>query len=577
MRKTLFFIKSHYPAFILAVVVGLITVGPFLLQIASLGSAYKGIIYSDSGDDYTYLARIQEVIDGHPLASSPYFFEYKNLPPVMLPFGEYFYAWPALIFHLRGSSLLIIAKFLFPAILFCLIYFLINRLTVNPERLSNKINAIAAGLFVLLGQDLWNPMGWARLLGGQASFPSIWARPVNPITGAILLFVFLHILLSIYRKGNRWLFVPAGAVLAFMTAYFFSWGIALSITGTLFLILLFKKEYATSLKAFGLIGLAFVLSSPYWYFLLKANGDAANLSRNGMFFGHAPIFNKFVVAGLLIFLAFFMVEWYRNRKSGQPLKDWWLFNLAIIVGSFLVYNEQVITGRTVWPAHFIQYSIPLVIVIASCLLYNQVKARFPRLWILIVSLILVGALADGAAQAMNYKRDLNDLRQIQNDFAIFDWFDKNAAKDCVIFTADESLQFLLPAYTKCNDYLSGWNFSGVSKERIYSNYLASLKFKGVNSQTINAYLRDNTAELVSQFAPDWNVLFGKQDADWLKGTSQKIADDFIRFDKLKFDDELKKYRLDYLLSKGELTPAEKKLLPGLRPLKQLDGWFVYGF
>src|SRR3989338_5869552 len=101
------FVRENYFAFLIAVIVGLIFIGPQLLFIFSLGDQYQGIPMMHTANEDFYLARIQEILDGHPAVSSHAFFEYKNQWPMQPPTVELLYALPSLLLGISLASVLI--------------------------------------------------------------------------------------------------------------------------------------------------------------------------------------------------------------------------------------------------------------------------------------------------------------------------------------------------------------------------------------------------------------------------------------------------------------------------------------
>ena len=262
--------KDHYLAIIIAVLVGFISIAPQLLAINNLGDSYKGIPFFGIDDNLYYTAKIQDIIDGHWTVSSPFLFEYKSTYPLVLPIGEFFYVILSGLFFLSVANAVLLAKFLFPAILFFLIYWLVLKL-INKNILSwpGKINSIMGGLLVVLGFDLVDYKNTWLFLSGQSHqfFLSIWTRPVNPVTGAMLLFIFLLLIWRIidYRGIRpKFMFLPAGLILGSMIYYFFSWGTAMSVLGVLIVIFFIKKECEIFKQLFYAALASFLVLLPYW-------------------------------------------------------------------------------------------------------------------------------------------------------------------------------------------------------------------------------------------------------------------------------------------------------------------------
>src|SRR3989338_8101429 len=228
------FIKDHWLAIIIAFLVGIIYIGPHLWFIVSNSDVYQGIPLMQSANKDFYIARIQEIVNGHPLVGSQALFEYKDQLPLSPPTSEFLYALPTLILGVPIVATLNASNFILPTLLFLLVYALLYRLLSQSNEWPRKVSAIAGALFITLGYDLIDYRTVFSLIQGRVEPSSwlIWSRPVNPIMGAIYLFSFLHFLWSVIQNNKRHkvAIVGAGFFLAIMFAsYFFSWGLALSL------------------------------------------------------------------------------------------------------------------------------------------------------------------------------------------------------------------------------------------------------------------------------------------------------------------------------------------------------------
>src|SRR3989339_1428561 len=125
------FMKKHTLATLFAVLVGLLSLFPSILAPLAVGGDYAGMQFLYIDDEDIYRARIHEVMEGHIGVASPYFFEYKDMPVMVPPINEWLYALPALFFGL--SFVITLSKFLFPALLFLLIYVLTRSMAGGSE------------------------------------------------------------------------------------------------------------------------------------------------------------------------------------------------------------------------------------------------------------------------------------------------------------------------------------------------------------------------------------------------------------------------------------------------------------
>lgn len=601
MNKSL---KEQYLSIIFAFVVGIIFLAPSIIFIVSLGDDYHGIPMMATANEDSYLARIQEILDGHPLLGSSFFYEYKDEWPLTPPTGELLYAIPSMVFNISPANIIIISRFFLAFILFLLLYHLIYQLTVG-EGLSRKINSVAGALLVTLGYDLVDYRSIISFFTeGQplAGNFLLWARPVNPIIGAIFLMSFFLFIWGIIQgKNNKKNIIGASIFLALMIAsYFFSWGIAVSVLAMLILIYFFKKEYQTVKNLIFVPLLAFVLATPYWYIVWQASKSPwyeESILRSGLFLTHYPLLNKLVVATLAAFVFVLAVQIIKDRTFSQSkardflrilngyMKDWHWFLLAFIFGSLWAYNQQIITGQTIWPYHFVQYSIPLVMIAVMVLFYNVMKNWSVYLWRVGVFIIVSISLLFGIyTQASVYRASYDYYAQLQFVAPLFDWLN-NQEKDCVVMVVEslpkgDSLNFLIPAFTHCNTYSSNNVFSIMPNERTFHNYLSNLAFRGVSPSDIEKFLDGNLDEAKNYLFSNWKGVYGPKDfPDFsdlkLNERINQIPEAYRQFMENGLKNELWQYRLDYILSDTILSEALLSNIPGLEIVFQTDNIFIY--
>lgn len=602
------FLKKHYLALVLALLVGLIFLIPHIAGIITLGDNYQGIPLMGTDNEDAYLFRMQEILDGYPLLGSPVFFEYKDQWPMMPPIGEMVYAAPAYLLHINLINILTASKFILPFILFLLVYFLIYNLTKNSDFLSSKINAVAGALMVTLGYDLVDYRSLWLILAGRKIPESflLWDRPVNPILGGIFLFSFLLCLWSIARnqKYKKTVIVLASIFLSLMIgSYFFSWGMALSITGVLGLIYILQKRYSKVIRLVFIILLTTVFTSPFWYFSLKASQSPYyknSVLQSGIFYTHHPLINKILLATLLFYFILFLpllvkkiVSVFRKNQtffkefSFTGLEDWQVFSLSFLFGGFVAFNQQIITGMTIWPFHFVQYSIPLSIVVVFVLLYKVIKEKWWNLWRLIIFFVIIFSLGFGIyTQVGAYKHNYNHFEDSQKYKVIFDWLN-NKEKDSVVLVREPGdgryeLNNLVLSFTHSNVYSSYWRFSLMPQERIYHNLLVNLRLQGINSENIDQYIENNSGEVMGKLTANWKEMYKVQQFSDFSTTEPeeklvKFTDDYKQFMVNNFEDELKKYRLDYIFSVGVLDQGVMVQLPSAELVFENNNLYLYSF
>jgi hypothetical protein len=292
------------------------------------------------------------------------------------------------------------------------------------------------------------------------------------------------------------------------------------------------------------------------------------------------------ILGLYLALVFVPIAKNIVRRVKVYLQDWHWFCLAFILGGFWALNQQVVTGVTVWPYHFVQYTIPLSMVVLVVLLHRIILNRFRFVWIFAIISIMGSSLLFGLySEIHTYRNSYAFYRQMQSFAPVFTWFNREP-KDCVILVNNPpeiyKLTELLPAFTHCNMYFSYSVFSLMPDERIYHNNLADLRLQGVTAENIDNYMKENETEMQVRLASNWQgMLWTPEFPDFhdyiLDERMKKFPQDYKTFLNNNFEDELNKYKLDYILSVGPLNQTILNQLPHINLVFNFQDIYIYNF
>lgn len=580
------FILKHKIGFISAFVVGLISVLPQIIFIASLGDQYRGIHMFATPNENAYIAIMQEIVDGHPMVASMPFFEYKDKVPLLPATIPWLYALPTLIFGVSIVSTVIASKFILPAILFFLIYLLVYRVTDITEKDKWGIfNAVTAGTLVVFGFDLVDYRSSVLLLLRKITPEGfiIWTRPVNPISGAIFLFIFLICLWGLIQKNKKrliYIFI-GGIFLAFMMAsYVFSWTIAVVVAGLAWWRFLLKRDYKIAKDILMMSGLGMLFSLPYWLNMLNASKmpfykEAA--ARIGFFYTRTPHFNKFLFAVGILFVLITIINYFKKKKLYK--REWWWLSLFFILGGFIVYNQQIITGREIWYYHYVFYTIPLGYIALIFILWFGLKIHLSKVWKIIIILFFAASSMLGVyTQYGAYKKQKPEFFKMQEYREVFDFFNNQAQKDCVVLSNEAKLgswSNLIPAFTHCNSYYSGENQSVLANPQdFYYRYLAIVRLRGVAKDGIEKYIDENKSEVQHALQYQLQRTLGFPDPRMEKRLAN-MPKDYKELLEQDFYTQLSKFRIDYILSEGELGADVVEALPELEEIRSINGIFIY--
>ncbi len=577
---------SHWLALILAAIVGGFSVAPHVIATRMLGSQYRGIpfMYLDN-EDY-YIARVQEIRDGHWPAGSPFLFEGKDASAVQPATGELiFYVLPSKLFGLSAISFAVFSKFLFPAMLFLLVYWLVLLMTVERESAGQRLSAIVAGLLSTIGYQFAPLSSFEAYFLGAATPTdlSIWTRPVNPVTGGLLLFLCLICLWKLF-SNKLWKSALIGGVLIGASSfYLFSWAISITVAALLTVVAVIKKDAALVKRLFvlGLLGTA-----PFFYFmysLFRISGDDGMQAsfRQGLLLTRAPLLNKTLLACLVVFLVLSLLSAWRERKSGKSffLEPWWIFCFTMIIGGLAVLNQQLLTGRTVWPYHFVQYTKPMTYIVLVIIFTKTIRPISEVAWKTVLLFISFAVFVNALVMTSGTFSALPAFAALQSDSDVYNWVRLYAPKDCVILTDPTNTRHAqwIPAFTSCNVYLTHYTLSGVSTERMLHNFYFWMRQNDVTEESAYSFLQDHQGEILEAFFEDWRELYGQRPNNALTRKRTELVSGYAEFLKTPFQESLHKYRVDYFLT-GEPLSEEKLRLYGVREkLFEFDGSYLYAF
>ena len=573
----MWFIRTHAWALCFAVFVGLCAIAPAFVAPLVLGEAYRGIQYMYQDDDDLYRARMHEILDGHGSVVSPFVYEYKDAPANVAPVGEWLYALPAFVVGL--PAVFLGYKFLLPAILFFLVYLFTRTLLAGEDRVA-LWTSLAAACAVTLGYDFVDYGYVLALLRGADPGLLVWTRSVNPVLGAIALFGFLLLVWRSVDTKNRRTILAAGVLLGLMVGYYFAWGMALSLLAALFFVYIARREYgaAWTLSVIGFISLVVVV--PYLYQALSTFGGDEGLRasmRTGMVFTHELVFNKFLwlatvfVAGLFGY-AYWRGVWREHVKG-------WIFIAAMLAAGWLAFNEQVITGRQIWYYHFVQYTIPFSYVALLAAAYFSVRTLVPRLWMSGVGALIILGGAYGLYTTTSFIPKLDDFARAQNYGPVMEWLNEEAPEDCVVLAveSEERAARWIPAYTQCNTYNTTVVFYAIPDERILHNYLLQLRLLGIKSERIEEYLFEHELDVRGVVFTNWDELFDRGRDQWFEEQVTRLSATYRAFIHEDLEQQILRYRADYVLSEGPLLDEIRVQLPHLIEKEVIGEFHLYAF
>lgn len=354
IRYILSLTRFHWGGIITAVLCAFLITAPLIAFPEYAGDAYRGININHFGtDEDFYLARANDVAEGHTLGQ-PFLSRGKEYTDPTFYKIEQVVMFPYVVFGLNAHSTIVdwyntlntIGVFLLALILYAFAFLLSK----------NRLLAVAIASFVIGGHSI---IFYKTLFYDNFN---IYGRSIFPYAASIPFFAFILLLYRATVEKRGWLTaLGAGIFLGFLFYdYFYAWTFALALLGSLFLISLIMKSWA-SLKttiSIGIIGI--ILASPMLISFVHffASGEGAQIS----YFLVAVHTHAFVmsVAGLATLALFFLHLW----RTPQDKNNTFLF--ACILAGWVALEQQILSGRAIEYGHYYWYFIvPLSIIVGA--------------------------------------------------------------------------------------------------------------------------------------------------------------------------------------------------------------------
>jgi len=388
------------------------------------GHAWTGVYALHDLDEPQYAAYIQSLIDGKPRRNYPYIgvVETPEKPLKESFFSIQFCAFypiaiPARLLGMSSSTAMIafngIIGFLAGLALFWLFYILFDRPFLA---FVGTVVVYSCGMLIAGQGSLINWIS-PKSIYYYIAFP--FARRAVPGIGFPALFLFFGFIWKFVSAQTRriQIYSAVGAFFSFaflVYSYFYLWTVAAGWLGGLIMLWLIFRfgDLRKTIMPLAIAGLVFC-TALIPYFILLANRSTAMNSVLFLEFTHQP--DLFRLPEIISFavLATFAAAQFLGWIDWREPKIVFLMSFALVAP--IVFNQQILTGRSLQPIHYQFYSANYVIGFAAVsllfvLLLKKVPVRsVNKILFLIVLIALYNGYSDGQ-KSVKGARSLNDWR-----------------------------------------------------------------------------------------------------------------------------------------------------------------------
>ena len=350
------------------------------------GGEWNGAYATLQGDEFLYSAYVNALIDGRPRRNDP-FAGLNSTPKSPLPetafsiqfVPAYVIALPARAFGASASTVFIVLVAIAGLLASLSVFWLLDSVTGD-----RKLAAVGV-LFVLCCGALAGGQGLVGvLLDHTPNFFLPFLRRYQPAAAFPLFFVFSTLTwrtLTAENKGLARLYSMLAAVIlgVLVFSYLYLWTAAAAWLGCLGLLWLWLRPAADRRRGLELLSIVVAITIfsliPYAYL---AAHRAINLDVvQTLSFTHRPdLLRVPEIIGACILVA--LVIGVRRGKLEQSDKRV-IFAASFALLPFVVFNQQILTGRSMQPFHFenfvANYAALISMVIAAAILWRSVPGR----------------------------------------------------------------------------------------------------------------------------------------------------------------------------------------------------------
>jgi hypothetical protein len=501
----------------------LLSLGPQIHFWFDRGSKWQGAYATLNADEFLYSGYLNALIDGRPRRSDPFSgrddqakaalsetaFSIQVIPPFIL-------SSLARVFGISASTAFIVLAASAGLLASLSVFWLLFSIS-GDERV-----AATGVLFVLLAGTLFAGQG---LIGVLLKLDIValglpFLRRYQPSASFYLFFVFCTFIWLALTAGNirkrRLLSVLAGITLGMLTfSYLYLWTAAvgwLASLAVLWLLLRPAAERRLSLEVFGITATIFsVALIPYGYLLSHRSRSLDELQT--LISTHRPdLFRVPEIIGVFVILILIISLWRGRIKIGDPRT---LFLASLAIAPALIFNQQVLTGKSMQPFHFETFVLNYIALTSLVILLTLLWPTFPRgVLSLVASICLVLGIIEVALAAFAFQhtdiikdemvpaaRRLNELAK-QNP---------PSARSAVVFSPYIEFMQILPTWAPQGTLLDigAIDFGNATHQERKEFLYAHLYYSGVTAERFREILNGIKDQLQMSYYVKY-VVFGHE-------------------------------------------------------------------
>ena len=493
------------------------------------GRNWNGTYATLQGDEFLYSAYVNALAQERPRRNDP-FIGRDSVAQSPLPESSfsvqfipaYLVAIPARVFGVSASTLFIVLLALAGLFSSLSLYWFLNQVT-DDQRFA----ALGVVLVLCCGA-LAGGQGLAGLFfkhDRSAFMPFL--RRYQPAAILPVFFCFGSFMWQTLTAPTRRRSLVASALAGLSMAvlvfsYLYLWTAAyawFACVALLWLMLAVPAERWTRIVALAVTGvIAFASLLPY--VILIAHRSSSLADAQILLRTHRPdVFHVPEVIGLAILLVIVMAIRRKRIKKGDPRV---IFALSLSLLPFILFNQQVLTGRSMQPVHFDYYVTNYAVLISVVILASILARNISRRALLaIAALCFVWGLVEIGLVAMaRAPSDVADdqvvpvllrLKQLSRTDGTFDDLHTHGKTRARVFSPQVDVMRLLPTWSSQGTLLGAGalDFGSASDVERKNLLFTQLYYSGAAPQTFRSFLEQRGSQPYMNFYA-LSVMFGDE-------------------------------------------------------------------
>ena len=447
-----------------ALVITLLALIPQFFMWGTRGSQWNGTYAEHHGDEWVYSAYVQALIDGRPRRSDPYTGR-DDRPGQLQPESlfsiqfvpSYLIAVPARALGFSSSTTFIVIGILFPFLSCLAIFWLLLNVT-EDEKL-----AAAGAVFILCFGALAAGEGLVHLLVSGANYSFLpFLRRYEPLVPFPLFFVFCTLTWKalIDRAQSAWAIAAGVSLVLLIFSYFFLWTTAIAwlVCLAIFWLVSHRGKLRSEIRAFAIIFLI-ALGGLIPYAILVSRRSHTMDTGQKLILSHAP--DLFRVPELLGLVVIALIALGVRRKRIDWRVPAVVFAASFALTPLLVFNQQIITGRSLQPFHYewfiANYMSLAGLVLTSILLWRGRNVETPIRYRVAGRIVLIAIWWAAIEVIMPVKLIIRDSQFIDRAAAVCQRLKQLEATETgttseldprpLVLASDNKVAVILPTFT----------------------------------------------------------------------------------------------------------------------------------